>query len=211
MNKEVVIAAYKRADRNYDWIKDLDPSIKVTVYRKGNEADLKENEIYLKNNVGRDIHTFFTHLINRYDSLADYTYFTQDYFADHVPNYVDIMNGDINTLNSNAVIAGKGWWCLHVVPYIGNFSYRDNTDGFFCEVQKIYETLFYEPCPEVIQWVPAAASHYVISKEKVREIPLYFLKKAVYLLEKAHMSPWAFEILHTLILSRKNFGSSYSL
>ena len=68
--KEIVISAY---DKDYNWINQLDSEIKVTVYKKGSKP--LPNEILIEPNVGRDVHTFFYHLVHNYDTLSDYTFF----------------------------------------------------------------------------------------------------------------------------------------
>ena len=75
ITKEIVVAAY---DRDLSWLNIIDPTIKKTVYRKGSDAQ-NDSEILLEPNVGRCVHTFFNHLHKNYDSLADYTFFAQDY------------------------------------------------------------------------------------------------------------------------------------
>ena len=96
--KEVIISAYKR---DYSWINNLNSDIKATVYRKGENFNTP-NEIFIENNVGRDVHTFFNHFVERYDTLSEYTFTTQDYFEDHVSNYLEIMNGNKDTWDTYA-------------------------------------------------------------------------------------------------------------
>ena len=65
MNKELIISAY---EEDYSWINEINDDVKITVYRKGNEA--LENEILIKNNVGRDVHTFFYNIFKNYNILS---------------------------------------------------------------------------------------------------------------------------------------------
>ena len=87
--KEVVIAGY---DKPLDWIKDFSSDIKTTIYRKG-ELMSYQDEIFIPNNIGRDVHTFFSHIVDRFDDLSDYTFFVQDYPFDHWENLISIING----------------------------------------------------------------------------------------------------------------------
>jgi hypothetical protein len=89
MKKELVIAAY---DRDYGWKQYINEDVKITVYNK-NQNTLKEGEILLTPNVGRDVHTFFNHIIENYDNLSDYTFFSQDEPFDHVNNIIALVNG----------------------------------------------------------------------------------------------------------------------
>jgi hypothetical protein len=106
--KELVIAAY---DRDYSWVNDL-VDVKITVYRKGTNP-LLPNETLIDPNVGRDVHTFFYHLYENYDNLSDITFFSQDYPFDHVANYIDIINGDTETRNQNAVQYSSDFWIFN--------------------------------------------------------------------------------------------------
>ena len=54
MTRELVIAAY---DNYLDWLDRINPSIKITVYRKGEEELQRANEIQLSINKGRCVHT----------------------------------------------------------------------------------------------------------------------------------------------------------
>jgi ankyrin repeat protein/GR25 family glycosyltransferase involved in LPS biosynthesis/mannosyltransferase OCH1-like enzyme len=77
-NFEVVVARY---NEDLSWIvKEFGEHTKVTVYNKG-----KDNLEYLPDsynivplpNVGVEVHTYLTHIINNYDNLADRVFFTQ--------------------------------------------------------------------------------------------------------------------------------------
>ena len=104
--KELVLAIW---DRDYTWINKLSNDIKITKYNK-NLNTLKDDHIFLSTNVGRDVHTFFYHIVNRYETLSEYTFFAQDYIEDHVNNYTDIINGDINDIKNNAIQDLGGCW-----------------------------------------------------------------------------------------------------
>ncbi len=66
---EIVVARY---NENIDWTRPYMPI--VTIYNKG--KDHIENEINLPN-VGRESHTYLTHIIKNYDNLAEKTVFFQ--------------------------------------------------------------------------------------------------------------------------------------
>ena len=66
MNKEIVIAAY---DKSLNWVDDINPEIKKTIYRKGDVLPLKDNEIKITPNKGRCVHTFFNHIYLNYENL----------------------------------------------------------------------------------------------------------------------------------------------
>ena len=55
MQKELVISAFVR---DTSWVTKINKDVSIKKYRKGKNLNL-DNEIYIENNVGRDIHTFF--------------------------------------------------------------------------------------------------------------------------------------------------------
>lgn len=87
MNAEIVIARY---NENLNWLKLLDPNIKITIYNKG-KSDIEYSSIALPN-VGRESHTYLYHLVNNYDNLADITIFCQGDSIFHSPDFIELVN-----------------------------------------------------------------------------------------------------------------------
>jgi dTDP-4-dehydrorhamnose reductase len=189
INKEVVIAAY---DRGYSWINQLDSSVKVTVYRKGGTCALTESEIYLANNVGRDVHTFFYHIVNNYDNLADFTFFSQDYPFDHVDNYIDLINGTIDDWNSATIFNQDGVWFFDT-----NFQQILTCDllGYphhpGLDIKPIWDKSMPGKCPEELKFV--AAGHFCVSRQQLHKKPKEFYEKILRVLEEDPISPWCIE------------------
>ena len=90
MTKELVIAKY---DKNVSWIQDIKSDVTITIYNK-NIKNLQDGDIVIHPNVGRCVHTFFYHIVKNYNTLADLTFFSQDYPFDHIPNYIDVINNE---------------------------------------------------------------------------------------------------------------------
>ena len=193
--KEVVISAYDR-DYHY-WVNNLNKDIKVTVYRKGINYNLAD-EIYLENNVGRDVHTFFYHIVNNYNNLANYTFTSQDYFQDHVHNYIDIMNGDIQILVENAVQDFGGCW-FYCTQYGGKLTCdktgAPNHSGL--DIPTIWNQLFKIDCPDEIVFTPTG--HFCATREYIQKRPLSFYKKVLNILETNEQAPWIIERLEPYI------------
>lgn len=206
--KEIVIATY---NRDYlSWTNKLDSEVKVTVYRKGNFSSL-ENEIYLENNVGRDIHTFFYHLVKNYNSLSDYTFMSQDDFTFHVSNYIEIINGDIELWDKNAIQKiGETWFfCTSLKEYppqresfVGPTLECDKIglpDHGGLPIEEIWDELFESPCPDTISFSPGG--HFCISREHAIKRPLYFYEKIVNILENNISAPWVFERIEPYVFN----------
>ena len=68
---ELVIS---RFDEELSWVDGLHQQAKITVYDKSDRRT--PGSIHL-HNVGREGHTYLSHIISRYDTLADWTVFTQ--------------------------------------------------------------------------------------------------------------------------------------
>lgn len=75
---DMVVAHY---NEDLSWIEAVRPFVRLFIYHKGNNPENKDF-IMLKN-VGREAHTFLTHIINNYDNLADITLFMQGRISDH--------------------------------------------------------------------------------------------------------------------------------
>jgi len=78
---EVVVARYHE---NVDWTRQIQTA-SITIYNKGYDAPCGFNMIQLPN-IGREGHTYYHHIVSRYDSLAEYTAFLQGNPFDHSPH-----------------------------------------------------------------------------------------------------------------------------
>jgi len=196
---ELVIAAY---DRDYDWTSQLKDT-KLTVYNK-NIKTLKDVEILL-DNVGRDVHTFFKHIVDNYDNLSDFTYFVQDYPFDHVSNVVDLLNNEISLDDYSAYKADGCWFFNNTIqwPWGGGYVYKCDKTGHphaqNLNIENIWKRLFNNPLPDEILFVPGG--HFCIKKEKAKKIPLEFYKKILDILENDDTSPWVIERLELYIFN----------
>jgi len=202
MNKELVIAAYNRDyEKHFSGVKE---DVIKTVYRKGDISNLKPNEIFIDNNIGRDVHTFYYHIVNRYDTLSDITFFSQDFFEDHVSNYIEIINGDKDTWDSNGTLYDESCWFFNT----GMMDHPRGTldcdkNGFphhnlGNEIIETWDTLFESPCPETITF--STGGHFAISREGAHKVPLNTYKKVLDLLEKPYTSsPYVMERLNVYV------------
>jgi hypothetical protein len=83
---EVVVARY---NENITWVNKI-KNAKITIYNKGTHLPPEYNEIILPN-IGRESHTYLTHVINNYDNLADITVFTQGDPFFHAPKFLELL------------------------------------------------------------------------------------------------------------------------
>jgi hypothetical protein len=217
MKKEIVIAAY---DKSLDWIKEINPEIKVTVYRKGEVLPLAENEIKITPNKGRCVHTFFNHIYLNYDNLSDYTFFAQDFPFDHWGNLLYILNSDISEIEKNASLISGGYYGFHNNTFgtawtmtpsyqVGNgFIISCLSNGYpqdlnpNINVDKYWRLLFSDTLnpPPFYEFMPGG--HFVITKEQIRIRTKEFYEKVINFLLEDENSPWMFERLECYIFNK---------
>jgi hypothetical protein len=101
MKKDLVISYYNSLDFK-DLLKEIDNDFNTFIYNKSG-VELKDlsknhNQIMIEN-IGREGHTYLTHIINNYDNLSDITIFIQDDFYNHlfrISYFMDKLNENIN-------------------------------------------------------------------------------------------------------------------
>jgi len=77
-SRELVVAHYNEP---LDWLEPLRPLASVLIYSKGELV----NGSILRPNVGREAHTYLSHIVQVWSCLADWTVFSQGNPADHCP------------------------------------------------------------------------------------------------------------------------------
>jgi len=105
--RELVVARYQE---RLDW---LTPLLKhfdlITVYNKGSALtglDPKIKQVVLRN-IGREGHTYLSHIISRYESLSDETVFCQGDPIEHNKNFVADASVPISNLFKSLSIQYK--------------------------------------------------------------------------------------------------------
>lgn len=210
MNKELVISAYQR---DYSWINLVNnDNVKKTVYRKGNKLPhqvvLGIDEIFIENNVGQDVHTFFNHIVLNYNNLADYTFFSQDYPFDHVSNYIDIINGERNYWDHFAKLRVEETWFFSDGSALNGAKtlkcFQDGLPHHHGEhsplnIDTLWEVLFESSPPSIYEFVPAG--HFCVSRTQVQQRDVEFYKRIVEQLETRDKCPWEMERLEPYVFN----------
>ena len=90
-NVELVIA---RFEEDLRWVRRIPPSVRVRIFNKGASPALPpdftscgEVEITELPNVGREAHSYLTHLVERYGQTSPVTIFCQGHPFDHAPDF----------------------------------------------------------------------------------------------------------------------------
>jgi hypothetical protein len=143
--------------------------------------------------LGRCVHSFFYHIVDRYDSLADYTFFAQDYPFDHVVNYIDLINGDFLNWTADAIYQNGEIWFFNTeyrrILETDKFGNPHHIGGL--ELEPVWSKIFSEPCPESLGFV--AAGHFCASRKHIHKKPKEFYEKILRILEEDPLSPWCIE------------------
>jgi hypothetical protein len=195
MQKELVIAIFSR---NYDWIGQIDENVKIKKYNKNTE-NIQDGEILISPNLGRDVHTFFYHIVNEYDNLSEYTIFSQDYPFDHVSNYIEIINGDETTWELHAKQKSENCWFFCTEHPILTCDLHGNPNHPGLEILPVWENIFENSPPSSIQFTPSG--HFIISKNKIHEKPKSYYENILKILETNEESPWVIERLEPYIFN----------
>jgi len=101
MKKELVINYYNSLDFK-DLLNEAKEEFNVNIINKSG-VELKDllpnHKQIMSDNIGREGHTYLTHIINNYDNLADLTVFMQDDFYNHLfrlSYFFDKLNENID-------------------------------------------------------------------------------------------------------------------
>jgi hypothetical protein len=222
MKKELVVAAY---DRDLTWLSEVNDDVKKTVYRKGEKTD-NENEIYLENNVGRCVHSFFKHIHDNYDNLSDITFFVQDYPFDHWEDVIEVVNN--NTWEERAALQFGGYYGFHfntikkhgpkggimwtmypnthhgkgnIIACQSNGVPQIRAGSFAIDLDTYWYKFFECQHPNRYEFMPGG--HFGITKEQARKRSKDFYKIIVDMLENDYDSPWNIERLECYMFNEK--------
>ena len=164
----IVVARY---NEDLEWTKEF---LNVIIYNKGKPLRDGFNEKYL-NNVGREGHTYYKHIYDNYDNLADYTVFLQGNPFDHSPNIINDLKKYVN--NKELIIDFK---FLSTVLHCNLSGCRYHAGIPLIET---YEKLFGER-KENMDFMFGQGAQFIVSKRKILQRPKEFYLKIVKMLDK---------------------------
>ena len=180
---ELVVARYSEDLR---WVRRVPEAFRVTVFNKGPSPAFPENFptreglcITELPNAGREAHSYLTHLVSRYDTLAEVTVYCQGHPFDHAPDFHDRLRA---LALREGVPAPFSWYgfleetddpCGRrlFVPWSKNPERRELSTG------KVFEELFGEPAPEWFHF--RGGAQFAVTREAVRARPREFYLRAL--------------------------------
>jgi len=191
MNRELVVARY-REDLN--WLSAFE-AWHVHVYDKSPVANRASHqclpasaEVTLLPNVGREAHTYLTHIVTHYDRLADVTAFLQGNPHDHVRR----LQRQLNELPQD-----PGFGELGHTPVVEDAAGNPSQPGI--DTARLYRSLFRSNPPAFYPF--HAGANFAVSRAAIRRRPREFYQRALAAVRDSRSGPWEIERLWPIIFS----------
>jgi hypothetical protein len=186
MTKELVVSYYRE---NLNWLSDV-KDCKITIYNKSNVE--VPNTIKL-NNVGREMHTYFHHIVSNYDNLSDWVFFTQGEPFDHVKDYNLILNTFPDSLSNSKLSVDDCYFFSNGVfnqKLVSKSNGRPHHFGDL-DINTLWSSLFVSP--PINDYPFVAGCLFCVTKEQIRMRDISFYGKCLKITEEREHSPWEFE------------------
>lgn len=166
----IVVARY---NEDVEWTKQFS---NVLIYNKGHPLGNGYNEIFL-DNVGREGHTYYKHICDNYDKLADYTIFLQGRPFDHSPNLISNLNKYINNKELNIDFDFLSEYILHSSLDVEHVAH------IWCKnIHRDWEFVF-GVSSDNQECIFGAGGQFIVSKNKILKNKKEFYEKIVKMLE----------------------------
>lgn len=143
-----------RFNEDTSWTGELQ-NVALTVYDKG-----EGNGPNKLANIGREAHTYFTHIVNNYDNLADVTFFLQGWPFDRSSNIIEALNN------------------LSHFDFIEFGSDILETGPLDKMMARFYDHIFEAVCPAT-PWEFRANSQFGVSKRRIRARSAAFYRRCM--------------------------------
>jgi hypothetical protein len=180
---ELVVA---RHEEDLRWLRRVPGQVRITVYNKGETPAMPEGfpersglAVASLPNVGREAHTYLTHLLARHGDPASVTVFCQGHPFDHAPDFHDRLGalaaGDERPqrflwhgfLDDSDDPRGRRLF----VPW------SKNPGRFELETGRLYRELFQEESPERLHF--RGGAQFSVTREAVRSRSREFYARAL--------------------------------
>ena len=182
---QIVVARYYE---DISWTNQFE---NVVIYNKGARLNLK-NEIPLVN-VGREPHTYYKHICDNYDNLADYTVFLQGNPFDHSPNIIERLK-NLSDFKSDFEFLSE-WIITDTLEKQSAFYYLCRN------LINTYKRIFGSPHEPGQLFTFGAGAQFIVSKECILKNPKCFYENIVEILNyhACPMEAYDLERLHKYI------------
>lgn len=189
MSYIIVVARY---NEDVEWTKHFS---NVFIYNKGEKLKSEyKNEVLMKNNIGREGHTYYSYIYDNYDNLPDYIVFLQGRPYDHSPN----LNNNLQKYINNGFKSNFEFLSESIIKC--NLNGCHHHPGL--PLKNVYENIFGER-KETLDFHFGAGAQFFVSKENILNKTKEFYKKIIELLDY-DINPiegYVIERFHKLILT----------
>ena len=193
---ELVVARYEEDLR---WLRRVHASIQIRIFNKG--ASLLPEwlmeragvRISVLPNEGLEAHSYLTHLVERYDSLAPITVFCQGHPFDHAPDLHDRLNALVEGRETPHPFLWYGFLEDTDDPFGRRLfvPWSKNPERLELSTGKLYELLFDEVSPELFHF--RCGAQFAVSRDAVRRRSLEFYQRALGLSSTFPLAVHSFE------------------
>jgi hypothetical protein len=197
---EIVVARYKE---NIAWTKQLE---NVIIYNKGEPLNDNYNEHFLQN-VGREGHTYYTHIYEHYDELSDYTVFLQGGPFPHAPNIINDLKKLQKEYDTNKDLHFDFKFITH---FLAQCNIKGCPLGKNIPIASIYEKIFGKRLEEMPFFFGTGA-HFIVSRKQIHKHPKEFYLNIIKILEY-HINPiegHSIERLHPFIFEANQYLNTF--
>lgn len=153
---DIVVARY---NEDISWVDKFKKS-RLFIYDKGDEI----NDFIKLPNIGRESHTYLTHIVNNYDNLSDYTTFLQG-------NPYDGSKGHLNR-DPDYIESPTDIFNFMPLSYMLRCDLNGNPHHPNLEVDKIIFDKYFTHKPEYIEFCVGA--QFIVSKRAILNRSKYF-------------------------------------
>ena len=142
------------------------------------QTDFPNLERIPRENRGREGETYLSHIIDRYDSLAEYTIFIQDDFDNHIPrNDHFVYNTNIMIQHNQAFYAYPCSWKKGMNPFIRTIENGIIDLETFPSPDAILQTALRFQIALPIIYQTDVCAFFIVSRDRIRARPVTFYRE----------------------------------
>lgn len=152
MQFELVVC---RCGENLAWTGNVPRGLPITVYDKTPPPGTIWPGSFPLPNVGREAHAWLHHLKERYDTLAEWTVFSQGHPFDHVPNMHPLIRNLTagNFAGQDFIWLGFLWETDDARGRPSFVHWTKNPERRELDLESFFQLLWREPAPDKVRYV----------------------------------------------------------
>lgn len=173
--REVVVC---RCGEDLSWTGNLPLGVTLTIYDKTPPPERPWPDSLPLPNEGREAHTWLHHLVERYDTLADLTFFAQGKPFDHAPDFHSIVRrfAPVTVPIPDFLWLGFLWETDDARGRPSFIQWSKNPRRRELALDEFFPKLFQEPAPPLFRYV--GGGQFILSLAAARRRPRSFYEQA---------------------------------